>query len=70
MIKELIGKDEEFARTMMNNIWGICQRLHKRNISIFDAVTMCGDEYEKYMALCLLNLPDKPTGCESSPPTI
>jgi len=75
MIKELIGADEEHARVAMNRIWGICQRLHKRKISLIDAINLCGVEYEDYMAFCLLNrpdytLPDEPTGCEGSPPTV
>jgi hypothetical protein len=70
MIKELIGVDEEHARVAMNHIWAICQKLHKRHISLTDAITLCGEEYNNYLTLCLLNLPDKPTGGEGSPPTV
>jgi len=52
---EIVDIDYEYARTAMNAIWGICQKLHKRRISVFDAVQECGDEYNNCLTKMLLN---------------
>ena len=44
----VIDREHEFAREAMNSIWGICQKLHNRRISIFDAIRECMEECERY----------------------
>jgi hypothetical protein len=54
----IIDKDIESARKAMNSIWNTCQKLQKRHISIFEAITECGELYNDYLYEVLNNKPE------------
>ena len=64
-IDQIIENDTELARKAMNTIWNICQKLHKRHISLFDAVDECGVAYDHYQLAML-----KPIGTELTKPNV